>query len=276
MQQYLDILRQVLDRGVWKQQRAVLKSTGQRPRCLSLFGAQARFDLTEGFPLVTTRKISFHVVKAELFWFLRGFDNITWLNERDVHIWDAWAWPDGGLGLCYPSLWRKYPARYEDVDQVENLLANITLVRQDPEAVCARRLVLTSWHPDLARQVTPAGCHTLAQFDITDNKLNCHLYMRSADVFLGLPHNIGCYSLLTELLARVTGLTAGDLIWSGGSVHVYENHLVQAKELLRLEPFSLPRLVLDDRITSVDGIDPDWVRLEGYRHHPPLKGEVSV
>jgi thymidylate synthase len=277
VQQYLDLLREVLTRGRWKQQRAVLASTAAKPRALALFGLQTRFDLTRGFPLVTTKRVPFRLVVEELLWFLSGSTSNKDLQARGVTIWDEWADPETGeLGPCYGKQWRRW-GEGGDVDQVARLVADIRAVRENPQHSAARRLLLTAWNPaDIDKLRGPMGCHTLSQFDVTDGRLSCQLYQRSADLFLGVPWNIACYALLTHLLAKVTGLGVGELVHTFGDAHVYENHIDAVRHQLTRVPYPPPRLVLDEGIREIDGVRAEQIKLEGYRHAPGLAGEVAI
>jgi thymidylate synthase len=278
MRQYLDLLRKILDEGHWKHQRAKLAGTTSL-RTRALFGLQTRYDLNAGFPLVTTKRVSFRLIREELLWFLSGSTNNRDLNARGVTIWDEWADErTGELGPIYGQQWRRWECVGGGTyDQVRALVNNIRSLKADPEHPSGRRLLLTALNPpDVLKMRGPSACHTLAQFDVTEGRLSCQFYQRSADTFLGVPFNIACYALLTHLLAKVTGLGVGELIHTFGDAHVYENHLPQVREQLSREPLPLPRLVLDDAITDVDGIRSEQIRLEGYVSHPPLKGEVAV
>lgn len=280
MRQYLELLREIREHGTDKPQRATVK--GKRLLCRSLFAPDPmRFDLERGFPLVTTKRVPFSHVVAELLWFLRGSTNICQLDEvkgKPVHIWDAWADENGELGPIYGKQWRRWekPDR-TTVDQIANLVRDIAAVKADPWHPAARRLLLTAWNPgDMPPPTTPTGCHTFAQFNVTDGKLSCHMYQRSADMLLGVPFNIASYALLTHLLAKVTGLGVGKYVHSFGDAHIYENHFAQVDEQLTRTPLPPPRLVLSDDITSIDGIRVDQIRVEGYEHHAPIKGDVAV
>lgn len=278
MQQYLDLLRQILELGRWKQQRATLRSTGTKPRTLALFGLQSRYDLRQGFPLVTTKRVRFDLIREELLWFLSGSTNNNDLRARGVTIWDEWADPNTGeLGGIYGAQWRRWKqVDGGKFDQIAWLVERIRDVVADPEHWSARRLILTAWNPpEMPHKTGPSGCHTMAQFDVTEGRLSCHLYQRSADMFLGVPFNIASYALLTRLLASATGLGVGDLVHSFGDAHVYENHLDQVRQQLTREPHPLPQLLLES-IHKIDGIRSEQIRLEGYRHHPGLRGEVTV
>lgn len=278
MKQYLDLLRLVYERGEEKASRAVLESTGTKPKTRSLFGYQNRYDLTEGFPLVTTKTVPFRQVVVELLWFLSGSTNIAYLKRHNVKIWDQWADETGELGPIYGKQWRSWEggdgAR---VDQVAELIRGIEQVKADPTASAARRLILTAWNPaDLPKIHGPSGCHTLCQFSMNQGRLSCQLYQRSADLFLGVPWNIASYALLTHLIAKVTGLEAAEFIHTFGDAHIYENHLEQVAEQLGREPYPLPKLEIDESVTSLDGLTPEQFRLVGYRHHPRLSGEVAI
>jgi len=278
MKQYLDLLRLVYERGEEKASRAVLESTGTKPKTRSLFGYQNRYDLTEGFPLVTTKTVPFRQVVVELLWFLSGSTNIAYLKRHNVKIWDQWADETGELGPIYGKQWRSWEggdgAR---VDQVAELIRGIEQVKADPTTSAARRLILTAWNPaDLPKIHGPSGCHTLCQFSMNQGRLSCQLYQRSADLFLGVPWNIASYALLTHLIAKVTGLEAAEFIHTFGDAHIYENHLEQVAEQLGREPYPLPKLEIDESVTSLDGLTPEQFRLVGYRHHPRLSGEVAI
>jgi thymidylate synthase len=279
MRQYLELLRTVLDEGHWKHQRAKLAGTTASLKTRALFGLQTRYDLNAGFPLVTTKRVPFRLIREELLWFLSGSTNNRDLNARGVTIWDEWADRETGeLGPIYGRQWRRWECVGGGTfDQVRTLVNNLRALIADPEHSCGRRLILTAWNPpDIPRTRGPSACHTLAQFDVTEGRLSCQLYQRSADLFLGVPFNVACYALLTHLLAKVTGLGVGEFVHTFGDAHVYENHLPQVREQLTREPKPLPRLVLDDAIRDIDGIQSEQIRLEGYESHPPLKGEVAV
>ncbi|MCS6850860.1 MAG: thymidylate synthase [Gemmataceae bacterium] len=277
MQPYLDLLRFVRHHGVRKPTRARLLSTGQPVDALSVFGCQVRYDLRRGFPAVTTKKLAFGAVVHELLWFLSGSTNVRYLREHRVTIWDEWADTEGEVGPLYGKQWRAWEApNGRTIDQIASLLDGIRAVQRDPAASVGRRLIITAWNPaDLDRMHLPP-CHVLAQFSVTDGRLSCQLYQRSADLFLGVPFNIASYALLTHLLAHVTGLEVGDFIHTLGDAHIYTNHLEQVDEQLRREPFPLPRLRIDPAVTDLDRIERRHIMLEGYRHHPPLPGEVAV
>ena len=278
MKQYLDLLRLVYEQGEEKASRAVLESTGTKPKTRSVFGYQNRYNLTEGFPLVTTKKMPFKQVVVEVLWFLSGSTNVAYLHEHGVKIWDQWADDNGDLGPIYGKQWRDWEGgEGRRVDQVAELLNGIEQVKRDPTASAARRLILSAWNPaDLAKIKGPSGCHTFCQFYMNKGRLSCQLYQRSADMFLGVPWNIASYALLTHLVAKVTGLEAYEFIHSFGDAHIYENHFDQVSEQLTRSPLPLAKLVIDESVSSLEGLTPDQFRLAGYQHHPRLSGEVAV
>jgi thymidylate synthase len=276
MKQYLDLLRHVRERGVRKPTRAMLRSTGQKVDAISLFGCQIRFDLNEGFPAVTTKKLAFGAVVHELLWFLSGSTDVEDLRKNNVTIWDAWD-NEEGVGPIYGKQWRAWEApNGERIDQFAYLLNGIEAVKKDPTAPEARRLVISAWNPaDIAKMSVPA-CHTLSQFSLTEGRLSCQLYQRSADLFLGVPFNIASYALLTHLLAHVSGVGVGEFIHTFGDVHIYTNHLNQVEEQLKRQPYPLPRLRIDPSVTSLGKVERRHIVLLDYRHHPALHGEVAV
>lgn len=277
MRAYLDLLRRVRRHGTIKPTRAVLRSTGAKVDALSLFGAQLRFDLTDGFPAVTTKSLAFGPVVHELIWFLRGSTNVEYLRTNKVTIWDEWADEHGELGPVYGKQWRSWESPDGTaIDQIAGVIAGIEAVRDDPTASVGRRLIVSAWNPsDVTRMALPP-CHTLFQFSVAEGRLSCQLYQRSADLFLGVPFNIASYALLTHLMAKVTNLEVGEFIHTFGDVHIYTNHLEQVDEQLTREPLPLPRLWLDPAIRSLDDISREQVKLVGYRSHSALKGEVAV
>jgi thymidylate synthase len=261
--QYEDLLRHVVTTGTPKADRT---GTGTR----SVFGHQMRFDLAAGFPLVTTKRVHLRSVVLELLWFLRGDGNARWLQERGVRIWDEWAGPDGDLGPVYGVQWRSWPTRDGGtVDQISQVLETL---RTDPDS---RRMVVSAWNVADVPTMALAPCHALYQFDVTGGRLSCQVYQRSADLFLGVPFNIASYALLTHMVAQQVGLEVGDLIWTGGDCHVYDNHAEQVAEQLTREPFPFPRLALR-RAPSLFEHSLEDVEVLDYRHHPAIKAPVAV
>jgi thymidylate synthase len=277
MKGYLDLLRDVRENGVRKPTRAILRSTGAKIDAFSVFGRQVRFRLNDGFPLVTTKRIAFNAIVHELIWFLRGSTNVGYLREHGVTIWDEWADEAGELGPVYGKQWRSWAAPDgTTIDQIASVLRGIRALKEDPTASVGRRLIVTAWNPaDIPRMALPP-CHTLFQFDVSDGKLSCQLYQRSADLFLGVPFNISSYALLTHLVAHVTKLDLGEFVHTIGDAHIYSNHLEQVDEQLGREPFPLPRLEIDPDLRDLDAIERGQIRLVGYRSHSSLKGEVAV
>src|SRR6266540_5567557 len=234
MKQYLDLLRHVRTRGVRKPTRAVLRSTGEKIDAISVFGYQMRFDLNEGFPAVTTKKLAFNAVVHELLWFLSGSTNVGDLRENNVTIWDEWANESGDVGPIYGKQWRSWEAPTgPPIDQLAYLLDGVEAVKKNPTATVGRRLVISAWNPADIQKMSVPACHTLSQFSLTEGRLSCQLYQRSADLFLGVPFNIASYALLTHLVAHVTSVGVGDFIHTFGDVHIYTNHLEQVEEQLK-------------------------------------------
>ena len=264
MQPYLDLLQRLLDDGVAKDDRT---GTGT----LSLFGHQMRFDLSEGFPLVTTKKVHTRSVFGELLWFLRGDTNVTWLHDRGITIWDEWADADGDLGPIYGHQWRSWPT--PDGRHVDQVAQVIEQIRTDPDS---RRHVISAWNVADVPDMALPPCHTLIQFYVARGRLSCQLYQRSGDVFLGVPFNIASYALLTHMVAQVTGLEVGDFVHTLGDAHLYSNHVEQARLQLTREPRPLPRLRLDPSVRTIDGFDLEHITLEGYDPHPAIKAPVAV
>ncbi|MBU6282948.1 thymidylate synthase [bacterium] len=264
MEAYHDLLRRILDEGVDKSDRT---GTGTR----SVFGHQMRFDLSVGFPVVTTKRLHLKSIIVELLWFLRGDTNVRWLQENGVTIWDEWADENGDLGPVYGRQWRSWPARDGGtIDQVEDVVRRI---RTDPDS---RRLVVSAWNvADIDRMKLPP-CHCLFQFYVARGRLSCQLYQRSADVFLGVPFNIASYALLTCMVAAVTGLEPGDFVHSFGDVHLYRNHFEQARLQLSREPRPLPRLVLRRVPGSIFDFRYEDFELVGYDPHPGIAAPVAV
>ncbi len=264
MQQYHQLLERVLAEGVEKEDRT---GTGT----LSVFGHQSRYDLTAGFPVVTTKKIHLKSVVAELFWFLRGSTNVRWLQERGVSIWDEWADEQGDLGPIYGYQWRSWPTPSGDhVDQIERVVDSI---KQRPDS---RRHIVSAWNVADVDDMALPPCHTLFQFYVADGKLSCQLYQRSADVFLGVPFNIASYALLTHMVAQVCDLEVGDFVHTLGDTHLYLNHLEQARLQLEREPRALPTLRLNPNITELDQFDLEDVEVLGYDPHPGIRAPIAV
>jgi thymidylate synthase len=264
MRQYLDLLARVLDEGVAKDDRT---GTGT----LSVFGHQMRFDLAEGFPLVTTKKVHVRSVVAELLWFLRGDTNVGWLREHGVTIWDEWADADGELGPVYGYQWRSWPA--PDGHHVDQIAQIVEQIGTDPDS---RRHIVSAWNVADIPRMALAPCHTLFQFYVAQGRLSCQLYQRSADVFLGVPFNIASYALLTHMVAQVTDLEPGEFVHTLGDAHLYRNHLEQARQQLTREPRPLPELWLDPAVRDIDGFELDAVKVTGYDPHPAIKAPIAV
>ncbi|SDJ87541.1 thymidylate synthase [Catalinimonas alkaloidigena] len=264
MQPYLQLLQRLIDEGTVKEDRT---GTGT----LSLFGYQMRFDLSEGFPLVTTKKIHLKSVIHELLWFLKGDTNIAYLKEHGVRIWDEWADEHGNLGPVYGKQWRSWEAPDGRViDQIGQVVESI---RRNPDS---RRLIVSAWNPADIEQMKLPPCHALFQFYVANGKLSCQLYQRSADVFLGVPFNIASYALLTMMIAQVTDLGLGEFIWTGGDTHLYRNHLEQAQLQLSREPRPLPHMHLNPEVKDLFGFRYEDFRLENYDPHPTIKAPVAV
>ena len=264
MKQYLDLLQHILDHGTDKSDGA---GTGTR----SVFGYQMRFDLSEGFPLVTTKKLHLKSIIYELLWFLRGETNIGYLHEHNVRIWDEWADPDGNLGPVYGAQWRHWVAPDgRIIDQISEVLRQI---RTTPDS---RRMIVSAWNVGQLDQMALMPCHALFQFYVADGKLSCQLYQRSADMFLGVPFNIASYALLTLMIAQVTGLKPGEFIHSLGDAHIYRNHFDQVRLQLTRQPRPLPVMKLNPQVTDLFDFRYEDFTLEGYDPYPHIKGEVSV
>ncbi|NBT16367.1 MAG: thymidylate synthase [Chitinophagia bacterium] len=264
MQQYLDLLQHILDKGTDKSDRT---GTGTR----SVFGYQMRFDLAEGFPMVTTKKLHLRSIIHELLWFLKGETNIQYLKENGVSIWDEWADENGELGPVYGKQWRSWEGADGQVhDQVKDLIAQI---KKNPDS---RRLIVSAWNVADLPKMALMPCHTLFQFYVADGKLSCQLYQRSADVFLGVPFNIASYALLTLMVAQVCDLKPGDFVHSFGDVHLYNNHFEQAKLQLTRTPFPLPTMKINSEVKDIFGFKFEDFSLEGYQSHPAIKAPVAV
>ena len=279
-QAYLDLLQHVMTNGTEKGDRT---GTGT----LSHFGAQLRFDLADGFPLLTTKKVHFKSIVYELFWFLSGSTHVDYLQQNNVRIWNEWATADqtarfnrpaGDLGPIYGHQWRNYGATkredgsYEN-DGVDQITQVIEQIKNNPNS---RRLIVSGWNPKEADQVALPPCHTLFQFFVADNKLSCQLYQRSADLFLGVPFNIASYALLTHMVAQVCGLEVGEFVWTGGDCHIYQNHREQVELQLTRSLYELPTLTLNPDIKDIFAFTFDDISVEGYESHPAIKAKVAV
>jgi thymidylate synthase len=264
MRQFLDLMQHILDRGVRKNDRT---GTGT----LSVFGYQMRFDLAAGFPLVTTKKVHLKSIVHELLWFLSGDTNIRYLKDNGVRIWDEWADAEGNLGPVYGAQWRSWPT--PDGGSIDQIKAVVEQIRRNPDS---RRLIVSAWNPaDVDKQALPP-CHVLFQFYVANGRLSCQLYQRSGDVFLGVPFNIASYALLTMMVAQVTGLRPGDFVHTFGDVHLYANHVEQARLQLSREPRALPVMRLNPDVHSIFDFVYDDFTLQNYDPHPHIKAEVAV
>ena len=264
MRQYLDLLKDIQDNGARKTDRT---GTGT----LSVFGRQLRFDLSEGFPLVTTKRIHVRSIIYELLWFLKGDTNIKYLKENGVSIWDEWADENGDLGPVYGSQWRSWPTPDgRNIDQITNVLNQI---KSKPDS---RRHIVIAWNPAEVDKMALPPCHMMFQFYVADGKLSCQLYQRSCDTFLGLPFNIASYALLTQMVAQQCDLLPGDFVWTGGDVHLYSNHLDQTRLQLTREPFSLPQLVIKRKPDSLFDYNFEDFEIANYQYHPSIKAPIAV
>ena len=264
MRPYLDLMQRILDTGVERPDRT---GTGT----LSVFGHQMRFDLSAGFPLVTTKRLHIKSIVYELLWFLQGNTNKNWLNERGVTIWDEWADENGELGPVYGRQWRSWPA--PDGRNIDQLSAVLKQIREYPSS---RRHIVSAWNVGELDRMALAPCHILFQFYVANGKLSCQLYQRSADVFLGVPFNIASYALLTHMVAQQTDLEPGEFIWTGGDCHLYLNHLEQARTQLARDPYPPPRLQIRRKPASLFEYEYEDFEIEGYQHHPAIKAPVAV
>lgn len=261
---YEDLLRDVFTNGTPKTDRT---GTGTR----SVFGRQMRFDMDDGFPLITTKHVHFKSVALELLWFLRGESNVTWLQDQGVRIWNEWADEDGELGPVYGVQWRSWPT--PDGNHIDQIADIIEQIKTNPDS---RRLIVSAWNvAELSNMALPP-CHMFFQFYVADGKLSCQLYQRSADMFLGVPFNIASYALLLRMVAQQCNLRTGELVWVGGDCHIYDNHVAQVTEQLKREAYSLPEIVLETDVSSIFDYTVDDIKLVDYRHHPTIKGDVAI
>jgi thymidylate synthase len=264
MKQYLDLLAHVLENGVDRGDRT---GTGTR----SVFGHQMRFDLSEGFPVTTTKKLHLKSIIHELLWFLKGDTNIAYLNENGVTIWDEWADANGDLGPVYGKQWRSWPTRDGgEIDQIANVLETL---RRNPNS---RRLIVSAWNPEEVDSMALPPCHCLFQFYVADGRLSCQLYQRSADIFLGVPFNIASYALLTMMVAQVSGLKPGDFVHTLGDAHLYHNHFDQAREQLSRRPRQLPRMLINPAVDDLFGFRYEDFALQGYVADPTIRAPIAV
>ena len=260
---YEDLLRLVLETGTPKADRT---GTGTR----SLFGHQLRYDLSQGFPLITTKRVHLKSIVYELLWFLRGDSNVRWLQDKGVTIWDEWADADGELGPVYGVQWRSWPT--PSGDHIDQITAALELLRSNPDS---RRNIVSAWNVGEIPQMALPPCHAFFQFYVADGKLSCQLYQRSADLFLGVPFNIASYALLTHMMAAQAGLEVGDFVWTGGDCHIYDNHVEQVTTQLSRAPYPYPTLMLAPQ-GSVFDYEIEDIEMLGYRYHPAIKAPVAV
>ncbi len=264
MRNYLDLLQHIMDHGVIKGDRT---GTGTK----SVFGYQMRFDLREGFPLVTTKKCHTKSIIHELLWFLKGETNVQYLQENGVRIWNEWADEDGNLGPVYGKQWRTWESiSGEVIDQIREA---IQMIKDNPDS---RRIIVSAWNVGELKEMALMPCHAFFQFYVSEGHLSCQLYQRSADVFLGVPFNIASYALLTHMMAQVCGLKAGDFVHTLGDAHLYLNHLDQANEQLQRQPYPLPTLQLNPSISDIDEFTYEDIEIIGYEHHPHISAPISV
>ncbi|MCA4132880.1 thymidylate synthase [Arthrobacter sp. M4] len=261
---YEDLLRDVMANGTHKADRT---GTGTR----SVFGRQLRFDLSKGFPLITTKRVHFKSVAVELLWFLRGESNVKWMQDQGVTIWDEWADADGELGPVYGVQWRSWPT--PDGGHIDQISALMESLRTNPDS---RRHIVSAWNVAELGSMALPPCHAFFQFYVADGRLSCQLYQRSADMFLGVPFNIASYALLTHMIAQQLGLEPGEFVWTGGDVHVYDNHVDQVNQQLSREPFEYPQLKIRRTPASIFEYNVEDFEVVGYQHHPAIKGAVAV
>ena len=263
-EQYLSFLRRILEEGEEKSDRT---GTGT----ISIVGHQMRFDLSNSFPAVTTKKVHWPSIIHELLWFLSGDTNVGYLQDNKVRIWNEWADEKGDLGPVYGKQWRKWET--PDGRLVDQIQTAVEMIKTNPQS---RRIIVSAWNVGELDEMALMPCHAFFQFYVNDGKLSCQLYQRSADAFLGVPFNISSYSLLTCLMAQVCGLEAGEFIWTGGDCHLYLNHLNQAKLQIEREPLTLPRLRLDPSVTDIDGFTAEHIEIIDYEHHPHISAPISI
>jgi thymidylate synthase len=264
MRPYLDLMQRILDEGVEQADRTGVGT-------LSVFGHQMRFDLSQGFPLVTTKKLHLRSIFIELLWFLKGDTNVRWLQDRKVSIWDEWAGEDGDLGPVYGKQWRNWEGA--DGISVDQIALLVDQINTNP---ASRRQIVTAWNPAEIDRMALAPCHCLFQTHVANGRLSLQLYQRSCDVFLGVPFNIASYALLTHLLADQCGLEVGDFVWTGGDCHLYSNHLEQARLQLTRDPKPLPKLTIKRRAPSIDAYEYEDFLIENYNAHPHISAPVAV
>ncbi len=264
MIQYLELLERIRREGVFKSDRTGTGTT-------SVFGHQMRFDLSQGFPLVTTKKLHTRSIFVELLWFLRGDTNIRYLKDNKVSIWDEWADANGDLGPVYGKQWRSWAA--PDGRVIDQITQVVNMIRSNPDS---RRLIVSAWNPADVDQMALPPCHCLFQFYVAEGRLSCQLYQRSADAFLGVPFNIASYALLTHMMAQVTGLQPGDFVHTFGDAHLYSNHMEQTELQLSRQPMALPKLVLNPDVTDLFAFTMDDIQVEEYQSHPHISAPVAV
>ena len=271
-QTYFDLINDVLTNGVEKTDRT---GTGT----ISVFGRQVRYDLSLGFPILTSKRVHWKSVVGELLWFLKGDTNIKWLKENGISIWDEWADKNGNLGPVYGQQWRNWSnlvgigySEFEDepIDQIKDVIQQI---KTNPDS---RRLIVSAWNVGDIPKMALAPCHTMFQFYVVNGKLSCQLYQRSCDSFLGMPFNIASYALLTHMIAQVCDLQVGDFVHTFGDLHIYSNHREQLKEQLSRTPYPMPKLVLNPEVKDIDSFTFEDIKLENYQHHPAIKGKVAI